>query len=375
MSSKLDDTRWLQQDEEICFTGFVMDRYCIDRGNLFDLSSTRALEEPNRHSIHCLVDVDRCVGSGYQMLVETPNEANLHCRAFELDSTGNYMVLQLARSTGERGFCETCTGGSGSQVRGFRATVFGKIRDPTGTPPLKLEVTRVESASVACPNGAFVPTQINCDSGDFLPFFASHGSLMLISWGFLLPFGVLAARFLRKEENALWFKIHRLVQPLGLLLALTGWIVAFASPFDVLGSGIYDAQFAHGLLGTIVMILGTLQPINAYFRPHLPENEEETPSRERRMWEIAHKSTGYIAVVAGIVNCFIGMALSGKFEDYFFIALVASVSFLIVFAVGAYCRQRHTTQSKEEADPSPAKESDEEGGNEVEKESLTKTST
>jgi hypothetical protein len=169
---------------------------------------------------------------------------------------------------------------------------------------------------------------------------ASHGALMALSWGFLLPFGVLSARLLRSEQNALWFKIHRDVQPVGLLAAFGGWVVALASPFDVLGSGIYDAQFAHGLMGTVAMVLGIFQPIHAFFRPHKP-GQDEDPVSHRKTWEIVHKSSGYIAVVIGLVNCFIGMALSGKYEDYFFNALVASVVFLVVFGLCAYCRQRH----------------------------------
>lgn len=122
--------RSLQQDEEnepeeeeaICYTGYVMDTYCIDRGTLLDLYLTETLREPNRHSIHCLVDVDRCVSSGYQMLTDDPNNENgnggRHCRVFELDERGADLLVDLARATGEAGFCETCSGPAGAQVRG-----------------------------------------------------------------------------------------------------------------------------------------------------------------------------------------------------------------------------------------------------------------
>lgn len=348
------------QEDEICFVGFVMDTYCIDRGRLFDNSDIDALVEPDRHSIHCLVDVDRCVYSGYEMLVlnnnkipSTPTDTthDHYCRAFALDSRGNELMLDLARTTGEAGsFCTTCTGPPGSQTRGFRAAATGRIL-PSGNNNLPiLQVTAVAPANVGCAGKTYVPVNINCDSGSYLPFIATHGSLMLMSWGFLLPMGILAARLLRHyEESALWFKIHRVVQPMGLLLAITGWIVALAGPFDVLGSGVYDASFAHGLIGTIVMALGILQPVNAYLRPHKPENGQ-TKSTARGTWEWIHKGAGYFAALAGLVNCFLGMALSGKYEDYFFSALIISVVTMILVAILACCSKRCVPSTDPEKD-------------------------
>ena len=115
------ELRSLQQGAEICFTGFVMDKYCIDRGILLDSSLTETLEEPNRHSIHCLVDVDRCVASGYQMLLDDPDDDGIHCRVLELDSKGTDLTVKLARSTGEQGYCETCSGPEGAQSRGKKS--------------------------------------------------------------------------------------------------------------------------------------------------------------------------------------------------------------------------------------------------------------
>ena len=194
---------------------------------------------------------------------------------------------------------------------------------------------------------------------------------MVVSWGFLLPLGVLSARLLRHlPDNALWFKINRVLQPMGLLLAIVGWIVALAGPFDVLGSGIYDASFAHGVMGTIVMGLGIFQPINAFVRPHKPSNPEEAPSPNRRKWEITHKSAGYIAVVVGFINCFIGMALVGKYSDQFFYALIASAATLVAFGAGACWdkrRQRETepteaqglVEAKEDESPAESDNTDE----------------
>ena len=100
--------------EEVCFTGYVMDRYCIERGTLLDNPSLKTLESPDKHSIHCLVDVGLCIQSEFEMLADPTDGGGLYCRAFTLDKNGHDMVLALARKTGAPGRCKTCTSG-GSQ--------------------------------------------------------------------------------------------------------------------------------------------------------------------------------------------------------------------------------------------------------------------
>lgn len=348
--------------------GYVLDSYCIERGTLLDGYKTESLLEPFRHSIHCLVDVDRCVHSGYEIL-QDPLDTNgdtddRYCRAFQLDSRGNQLMLELARSNGEQGYCTTCTGPPGAPSRGFRATVYGRILQDSNVSPPMLAVTRVESMRDGCQGMApYIPKSVNCNSGSFLPFVAAHGSLMLISWGFLLPFGVISARLLKHLPNkTLWFQIHRVVQPLGIVLALIGWITALAGPFNVLGSGVHDAQFAHATIGTIVMGLGLLQPINAYLRPHKVDTRSDTGEgmpdeasmQRRRRWELGHKGIGYLAVVMGGVNCFIGMALSGKYQDKIFNTLVAGWAFLAFYAAVLLLRRFFGGSSRGEPQQSAA---------------------
>lgn len=354
-----EDTKTEQQaalEDEICFIGYVLDSYCIDRGTLLDGYKTESLVEPQRHSIHCLVDVPRCVHSGYQMLLDptsttsnssvrdTTTTTTTYCRALELDDYGNQLMLDLARSTGEQGsYCTSCSGPPGAITSGFRATVYGKLVQGTSHPPL-LQVTRVQSDRDGCQGTPpYQPPldSLNCSSGSFLPFMAAHGSLMLISWGFLLPLGIVSARMLRHFPNSLWFRIHRVVQPLGIVTALAGWITALAGPFNVLGSGVYDAQFLHAVLGSTVMGLGLLQPINAYLRPHKTEtdrdddhyNDHETSLKQRRCWELGHKTIGYLATFLGMVNCFIGMVLSGKYQEKYFQALFAAWASVALYGV------------------------------------------
>ena len=55
---------------EICVSGYIMDYYCIALGNLLDRPrfETLGANGPLKHSVHCLVDIDDCVDSGYEIL-------------------------------------------------------------------------------------------------------------------------------------------------------------------------------------------------------------------------------------------------------------------------------------------------------------------
>jgi len=108
-----------------CYTGFVMDKFCINRGTLLDNPSVVSLEGPEKHSVHCLVDVPQCHKSGYEMLAPPLNGGATYRRAFELDALGNEKVIRHARATGDKAQgCTTCTG-DGSLKMGYRATIVG----------------------------------------------------------------------------------------------------------------------------------------------------------------------------------------------------------------------------------------------------------
>jgi hypothetical protein len=191
----------------VCYDGFVMDRYCIDRGTLLDNPSLSTLDFPDKHSVHCLVDVASCRNSVFEMLSLEPNGAGTHCRAYALDNTGRDLVTSLARSTG---ICSTCSGGAGSQTHGFAAVVVGTVENPTDSTALPLlRATQILPTGSDCPNGLSktLPNHVECSSGGALPAIIAHGSLMMLSWGFLLPLGVVCAHFLRHRENALWFSV------------------------------------------------------------------------------------------------------------------------------------------------------------------------
>jgi len=110
-----------------------------------------------------------------------------------------------------------------------------------------------------------------------------------------------------------WFAYHRIFQSVGCLLQLAG--VACAVAFVQKGGHSHFSTL-HTVLGLVVVLLGTLQPLNAVFRPHPhKDNINKSFFNARTLWEYMHKGTGYFAVLLGIVNVIIGI-LATKNRNY-----------------------------------------------------------
>lgn len=153
---------------DFCITGYIMDTFCIELGTLLDNPSLRSLQFPDRHSIHCLVEVDSCVQSGYEVLSPPLTGKTDYVRAVKLDSNGNTKVVAMAKSIG---ICSICSG-KGTVKQGFRATVKGKINKST-TPPT-LTVSEVLPATVVCP-----VTPTICFSGESTVDVKDQGTILM----------------------------------------------------------------------------------------------------------------------------------------------------------------------------------------------------
>jgi hypothetical protein len=103
----------------------------------------------------------------------------------------------------------------------------------------------------------------------------------------------------------------------GLLLSLFGLIAIIVTvdknnfgehlwqrPDDPTSSGFSDAK-THGTLGLTIMVVGFQQPLLAMLRPHPPKDGERKESG-RLMWEVAHKSLGYGALLLAICQIYGG---------------------------------------------------------------------
>merc|ERR1711948_100382 len=114
----------------------------------------------------------------------------------------------------------------------------------------------------------------------------------------------------------------------GWALQLVGFIMA------IIYVELHSAPFSsfHTFIGLLVVIVGTLQPVNALLRPHKPE-EGQVKTRMRAAWELMHKGLGWLAVVLGMLNLLLGvMLLVAKSYDSIAVG-VASLMAIVCIAV------------------------------------------
>lgn len=130
----------------------------------------------------------------------------------------------------------------------------------------------------------------------------AHGVLMFISWGVMLQFGAIFARYAKPLPNALWFKIHRVVQFAGFGISVAGFILAIVmtSPPH------FDTTSGHAQVGLTVMILGVIQIAIAIFRPN-PANVGQNKSVVRVLWEFSHWWIGRLSLLLAVVAIFLGL--------------------------------------------------------------------
>mmetsp|Transcript_15415 Transcript_15415/g.22699 ORF Transcript_15415/g.22699 Transcript_15415/m.22699 type:complete len:208 (-) Transcript_15415:613-1236(-) len=171
-----------------------------------------------------------------------------------------------------------------------------------------------------------------------------HGIIMMIGFGWLLPLGVLSARFMKHRSNDLWFQLHHTLQINGVVWGITGFCIA-VKYFDVFHDGIGSTSYQHGCLGVLTFVLVLLQPLIAWKRPpptipvvHADEDEDTDadPSHsigarnKRWWWEFVHKCIGYFALFLAFVTIWLGTKMEGpKWQLTYVLGVIGSL-FLIL---------------------------------------------
>ena len=148
-----------------------------------------------------------------------------------------------------------------------------------------------------------------------------HGFLMAAAWLVCAPAGALAARYF-KSTGAFWFDAHRVLQGAAVAATLFGAALALGILHPSLTLG------PHGKLGVCVVVASCLQPLNAFSRP------AKTAGKTRAAWKRLHSTLGWLTILAGAVNCVVGVNLLVLLEGdavvpwYVALALLASLPFL-----------------------------------------------
>jgi hypothetical protein len=94
--------------------------------------------------------------------------------------------------------------------------------------------------------------------------FQLHGMANTVSWGIMMPVGVMIARYAKvcKFEDPAWFKIHVVCQSSAYVVGVAGWATGMK-----LGSDSTWVEYrGHRILGILIFILGTFQvPKRSFF--------------------------------------------------------------------------------------------------------------
>ncbi|XP_028118186.1 cytochrome b561 and DOMON domain-containing protein At3g25290-like [Camellia sinensis] len=127
---------------------------------------------------------------------------------------------------------------------------------------------------------------------------AMHGFLNIIGWGTLLPIGVIVARYCREVpmKCSEWYTLHTRCQISGVFLGSIGWVFGML----LRNASKHYKLHTHGVLGTIIFTLATIQVLSICFKP---EEEHEC----HKYWKAWHHVLGYALIAMIIANIFRGI--------------------------------------------------------------------
>ncbi|KDP29888.1 hypothetical protein JCGZ_18457 [Jatropha curcas] len=133
-----------------------------------------------------------------------------------------------------------------------------------------------------------------------------HGVLNAVSWGILMPMGVMIARYVKvfKIANPAWFYLHVVCQSSAYIIGVAGWGTGLK-----LGSDSPGVKYnKHRNIGITLFCLGTLQLFALLLRPK-PDH------KYRLYWNVYHHAIGYCTIALSIVNIYEGLDILNHPED------------------------------------------------------------
>ena len=124
--------------------GIPADRLCVEERNALD--GADMLLEPTEHTIHCMVDIQRCIDSGYCLLQPAMNPAagnrtEFHC-AYNFSTQATAALVRWLEPRNKNGCCK--------RNKMQRMNITGRW-DATGTFVID-EASLVWSGAVATPS-------------------------------------------------------------------------------------------------------------------------------------------------------------------------------------------------------------------------------
>lgn len=143
-----------------------------------------------------------------------------------------------------------------------------------------------------------------------------HGVLNVVSWGILMPFGAVIARYLKvfKSATPAWFYLHVACQTSAYIVGVSGLGTGLK-----LGDESGASQDTHKAIGIVMVCLATVQVFALLLRPK-PDH------KYRFYWNIYHYAVGYAVIILSIVNIFKGFDIlkpEKKWKDAYIGIIIA----------------------------------------------------
>jgi hypothetical protein len=150
---------------------------------------------------------------------------------------------------------------------------------------------------------------------------AWHGRLMVVAWSFLIPVGVLMARFFkvtphqdwpRHLDNRMWWRWHLFLQHFGTVLMMIGLGLVLMESSNMPESG-YHWILGYGVVFACLLLVaaGWLRGSKGGPTDPAPDGslagDHYQMTRRRRLFEHIHKTTGYAVLLVACATIFTGL--------------------------------------------------------------------
>ncbi|UJR20943.1 hypothetical protein I4U23_024052 [Adineta vaga] len=215
-------------------------------------------------------------------------------------------------------FCEFTLSGFGNAKRRRRA--ISSLSQTTSYYPLiaignldssadlTYHTSRIPLSPTVQLNQAAIITY-NADGSDApkIGLMKAHGIIMIFTWILFVSTGVLIARYFKPVwpgrkicGKAVWFSIHRALMTSVAILTIIAFILILVFEKGKWISRDETREFAHSIVGILVICFAIIQPIMALFRC-APDGEY------RYIFNYVHAAVGSAALVLSVVAIFIAM--------------------------------------------------------------------
>jgi len=135
----------------------------------------------------------------------------------------------------------------------------------------------------------------------------AHGIIMVFTWIVLVSTGILVARYFKRSwsdrkicSKAVWFAIHRTIMTCVAILTLISFILILVYKKGQWISEKTPREFAHSIIGILVISFALIQPFMALFRCNPDDNY-------RFIFNYLHAITGFSAFILSIAAIFLAM--------------------------------------------------------------------